>query len=173
MHSNNIDFLLRLPGAIDIPSFSSRKDRILDLPLVVRMAKRSREHVRTSFGIPRSAKVVLITFGGFSVTPASSLCTPSSSRQSSSISLLSNLALTVSNTVIGHSEDFQKNQPSELLPTGWYAIIAVPGQKGDLIDALLASNTGHITVAPSDAVIPFIFFGWFNSLNTIFSLFQI
>jgi hypothetical protein len=58
-------WLIRLPGSINIPSFTARPDRIIDVPLVVRKARRSAESVRLQLGIAASDKVVLITFGGF------------------------------------------------------------------------------------------------------------
>ena len=95
MYIQGFDYLLRLPGAIPIPAFDGIGDipnlncvnkrghdevnmdpifekrhqsSILDLPLVVRMAKRTKNQVRDSLGIARDALVVLITFGGFSIT---------------------------------------------------------------------------------------------------------
>src|SRR5207253_1357999 len=40
-------------------------ERIDDVPLVVRIATRSREDVRRDYGLPVDARVVLLSFGGF------------------------------------------------------------------------------------------------------------
>ncbi|KAJ3194039.1 hypothetical protein HK101_003640, partial [Irineochytrium annulatum] len=51
-----------------VPTIVARPDRAhrcLELPLVVRMARRSRADVRSSLGIPDDARVLLISFGGF------------------------------------------------------------------------------------------------------------
>lgn len=52
--------LLRLPGYMPMPAFR----QVQDVPLVVRMAKRSRSEVRKQYGIAEDAKVVIYNFGG-------------------------------------------------------------------------------------------------------------
>ena len=52
--------LLRLPGHTPMPAFR----RVEDVPLVVRLARRSRDEVRAQYGIAPDAKVVIFNFGG-------------------------------------------------------------------------------------------------------------
>eukprot|EP01012_Entosiphon_sulcatum_P013014 TRINITY_DN18295_c0_g1_i2.p1 TRINITY_DN18295_c0_g1~~TRINITY_DN18295_c0_g1_i2.p1 ORF type:complete len:634 (+),score=105.40 TRINITY_DN18295_c0_g1_i2:1155-3056(+) len=54
------DVLLRLPGHCPMPAFSS----VVDVPLVVRTSRRSREEVRQELGVPPNTKLVLFNFGG-------------------------------------------------------------------------------------------------------------
>jgi L-arabinokinase len=54
-------FLLRMPGFMPMPCFSD----IVDVPLVVRMAHRSRAEVRESLGLAEKTKVLLFCFGGY------------------------------------------------------------------------------------------------------------
>lgn len=61
---SNADLLLRLPGFINIPSFTERPQKIIDLPLVVRKSRILREDVRRILNVSFDAKIVLITFGG-------------------------------------------------------------------------------------------------------------
>ena len=52
--------LLRLPGHVPMPAFRE----VLDVPLVVRHARHTREHVRQSLDIPQDAKLVCFIYGG-------------------------------------------------------------------------------------------------------------
>lgn len=56
--------LIRLPGFINIPSFSHRPSHIKDVALVVRKSRLQQDHVRSRLGISKDAKFVLISFGG-------------------------------------------------------------------------------------------------------------
>jgi UDP:flavonoid glycosyltransferase YjiC (YdhE family) len=59
------DALLRLPlHSDDADAFAAFKC-IEDVPLIARTAQRSRSEVRAELNLPRSAKVVLFSFGGF------------------------------------------------------------------------------------------------------------
>jgi UDP:flavonoid glycosyltransferase YjiC (YdhE family) len=58
--------LLRLPlHSLQPDAFSAFK-RIEDVPLIVRRATRTREEVRRQYDLPAEARVVLLSFGGFS-----------------------------------------------------------------------------------------------------------
>ena len=52
--------LLRLPGYVPMPAFRE----VIDVPLVVRRARRGRDEVRASLGIPPGARVALLMYGG-------------------------------------------------------------------------------------------------------------
>jgi L-arabinokinase len=52
--------LLRLPGHVPMPAFRE----VVDVPLVVRHAKRSRHEVRSSMGLPLDAKIACFIYGG-------------------------------------------------------------------------------------------------------------
>ncbi|KAI9333183.1 hypothetical protein DFJ73DRAFT_51455 [Zopfochytrium polystomum] len=161
LYRDNFDYLLRLPGAIRIPAFDSDppnpppNPRILNLPLVVRMARSPRDAIRRSFGIPNFAKTVLITFGGFSVTSSSE------SLHVGDQSHTNGQHHSDERSPPPHQvQEAQPWVPSDLLPEGWHAIIAVPGPKGDLIDSLIAARSangggaGGITIAPRDSYVP-------------------
>jgi len=53
-------FLLRLPGYCPMPAFRD----VIDVPLVVRKARKSREEVRKELGIGDDVKLVIFNFGG-------------------------------------------------------------------------------------------------------------
>lgn len=53
-------FLIRLPGYCPMPAFRD----VIDVPLVVRSVRRSREQVRKDFGVSEDVKVLLFNFGG-------------------------------------------------------------------------------------------------------------
>lgn len=53
-------FLLRLPGYCPMPAFRD----VIDVPLVVRKARRSREEVRKELGVSDDTKLVIFNFGG-------------------------------------------------------------------------------------------------------------
>eukprot|EP00252_Welwitschia_mirabilis_P018224 TRINITY_DN4050_c0_g1_i1.p1 TRINITY_DN4050_c0_g1~~TRINITY_DN4050_c0_g1_i1.p1 ORF type:complete len:994 (+),score=238.94 TRINITY_DN4050_c0_g1_i1:493-3474(+) len=53
-------FLLRLPGYCPMPAFRD----VIDVPLVVRKARRSREQVRRDLGVDDDTKLVIFNFGG-------------------------------------------------------------------------------------------------------------
>ncbi len=52
--------LLRLPGHVPMPAFRE----IIDVPLVVRHAKRTRHEVRSALNLPQDAKIVCFIYGG-------------------------------------------------------------------------------------------------------------
>lgn len=52
--------LLRLPGHVPMPAFRD----VIDVPLVVRKARRSRDQVRRDLGIPLQSHVVIFIYGG-------------------------------------------------------------------------------------------------------------
>lgn len=52
--------LLRLPGHVPMPAFRE----VLDVPLVVRHARRTRQEVRNALEIPQDAKLVCFIYGG-------------------------------------------------------------------------------------------------------------
>jgi len=52
--------LLRLPGYVPMPAFRE----VIDVPLVVRHAKRSRKEVRSSLNLPQDAKIACFIYGG-------------------------------------------------------------------------------------------------------------
>jgi galactokinase len=52
--------LLRLPGHVPMPAFRD----VIDVPLVVRKARRSRDQVRQDLGIPLQSFVVIFIYGG-------------------------------------------------------------------------------------------------------------
>jgi galactokinase len=52
--------LLRLPGHVPMPAFRE----IVDVPLVVRHAKRSRQEVRSSLNLPQDLKIACFIYGG-------------------------------------------------------------------------------------------------------------
>ncbi|KAJ1549721.1 hypothetical protein HK096_010858 [Nowakowskiella sp. JEL0078] len=59
------DYLIRLPGCIPIPGFpASRKSHVIDVPLVVRMHRQSRQETRAVLGIDDESKILLVSFGG-------------------------------------------------------------------------------------------------------------
>lgn len=53
-------FLIRLPGFCPMPAFRD----VIDVPLVVREAQKSREEVRKELGISDNEKLLLFNFGG-------------------------------------------------------------------------------------------------------------
>jgi len=59
------DVLLRLPLHSSAPDAFAAFRRIEDVPLVARRARRSRAEVRRECGLAESARVVLLSFGGF------------------------------------------------------------------------------------------------------------
>jgi hypothetical protein len=59
------DSLLRLPLHASSDEAFSAFNRIEDVPLVARHARRSRTEVRAELGLPSDARVVLLSFGGF------------------------------------------------------------------------------------------------------------
>ena len=64
-------WLIRLPGYINMPSFTERPEKIIQVPLVVRKARRSSESVRSELGLSERTKVLLITFGGHELSKLS------------------------------------------------------------------------------------------------------
>lgn len=52
--------LLRLPGYVPMPAFRE----IIDVPLVVRPVRRTREEIRADFEIPGTTKLVVFIYGG-------------------------------------------------------------------------------------------------------------
>ena len=66
---SKVDYLIRLPGHIPIPSFDKRP--ITDVDLVVRSKKCDRKTTRQEMGIPLDSYCVLITFGGFQASDES------------------------------------------------------------------------------------------------------
>eukprot|EP00958_Prasinococcus_capsulatus_P007434 scaffold695_cov384-Prasinococcus_capsulatus_cf.AAC.15 len=52
--------LLRLPGYVPMPAFRD----VVDVPLVVRTARRSKEEVRRAYNIPLNDRLLLLCFGG-------------------------------------------------------------------------------------------------------------
>ncbi|TPX56364.1 undecaprenyldiphospho-muramoylpentapeptide beta-N-acetylglucosaminyltransferase [Powellomyces hirtus] len=61
-------YLIRIPGHISIPAFTAHPSRIIDVPLIVRKSKLTRDNVRAILDIPLTAPCVLITFGGFELS---------------------------------------------------------------------------------------------------------
>jgi hypothetical protein len=59
------DALLRLPLHPTSDDAFPAFQHIDDVPLVARVAQRSREEVRTAYGLPQQKPVVLLSFGGF------------------------------------------------------------------------------------------------------------
>ncbi|KAJ3208743.1 hypothetical protein HK099_008652 [Clydaea vesicula] len=59
--------LLRLPGYINIPGFVERPRKILDVPLIVRKSRLTKEEVRNKLNISLETKICLISFGGNSL----------------------------------------------------------------------------------------------------------
>jgi len=57
--------LLRLPFHAPEADVFSAFGRVEDVPLVARVAQHSREEVREQYGLPADARVVLLSFGGF------------------------------------------------------------------------------------------------------------
>ncbi|KAG9150524.1 hypothetical protein Leryth_010890 [Lithospermum erythrorhizon] len=57
---SHCEFLIRLPGYCPMPAFRD----VIDVPLVVRRVRRSREEVRKELGIPEDVKLVILNFGG-------------------------------------------------------------------------------------------------------------
>lgn len=57
--------LLRLPLHSEEPEAFAAFRRLEDVPLVARRARRSRQDVRATYGLPMHATVVLLSFGGF------------------------------------------------------------------------------------------------------------
>ncbi|XP_024399655.1 L-arabinokinase isoform X3 [Physcomitrium patens] len=57
---SNALFLIRLPGYSPMPAFRD----VIDVPLVVRTARRSRQQVRKDLGVDEVVKVLLLNFGG-------------------------------------------------------------------------------------------------------------
>ncbi len=57
--------LLRLPLHSSDPDAFSAFETIADVPLIARRAKRDRQQVRRELGLDQQARVVLISFGGF------------------------------------------------------------------------------------------------------------
>ncbi|KAI9124573.1 hypothetical protein K1719_004495 [Acacia pycnantha] len=57
---SHCEFLIRLPGYCPMPAFRD----VIDVPLVVRTLKKSREEVRKELGIADDVKVVILNFGG-------------------------------------------------------------------------------------------------------------
>ena len=50
---------LRLPGYVPMPAFRD----VVDVPLVVRTARRSKEEVRRAYNVPDGARLLLLCFG--------------------------------------------------------------------------------------------------------------
>ncbi|KAJ3122484.1 hypothetical protein HK100_011980 [Physocladia obscura] len=246
---SNVDYLLRLPGAIPIPAFDSRRDskdsicmtgsieravfdamtpqdptndivttnilqnillrhqpinreqlpptkatikhalenpphnatflqqqqhqRIYNIPLVVRMAVTQRDIFRLGHGIPAEAKVVLITFGGHSVTSSTPSRTQSrsvsphppgdeetSSFSSSATTLHMPTITTRLNRLIpppihGDLSHLSSRTTPALVPPGWHALIAVPGPMGDLLnDYIDATPSDRVSIEPPGAYVP-------------------
>ncbi|KAJ7521489.1 hypothetical protein O6H91_19G056700 [Diphasiastrum complanatum] len=53
-------FLIRLPGYCPMPAFRD----VIDVPLVVRKVRRTKEEVRKEFGVEDDAKLLVLNFGG-------------------------------------------------------------------------------------------------------------
>ncbi|KND01433.1 uncharacterized protein SPPG_03238 [Spizellomyces punctatus DAOM BR117] len=64
---NDTQYLIRIPGYINIPAFEDEADQrnVLDVPLIVRKFRQSRASIREKLDIPLDSHCVLITFGGF------------------------------------------------------------------------------------------------------------
>ncbi|KAI9098789.1 hypothetical protein DFS34DRAFT_649493 [Phlyctochytrium arcticum] len=151
------DWLLRLPGWIDMPGFLSsdayvdiigiprsvslpglkteqyqmaraqlangineeektiksaeKNERIVDVPLVARLAQRSREAVRQELGISNTTRVMLITFGGFQLDQRQYSPPPDPSSPINSV----------------RSSD--KHPLASAIPPGWIALIPAPSTK--------------------------------------------
>lgn len=67
----NITHLIRLPGYIPMPAFQPHQ--ILDVPLVARQARLSRENVRVNLGIPQDTRILLVSLGGHSLFAGASI----------------------------------------------------------------------------------------------------
>jgi L-arabinokinase len=181
----NVDFSLvsnnnQASSSITTP-ITSRSDRIYNLPLVVRMNRRSREEVRKSLGIPLDALVVLISFGGFAVSSTGTAVAPSmtTSRANSSGSLLltdniendarngggvgsRTLTKALEAAAAASASSIQSQAQSHLpppstwtassvLPPNWHALIATPGTSNGPLDAL---GPNHVTVAEPGSYVP-------------------
>ena len=59
-HCSQAETLLRLPGYTPTPAFRD----IVDVPLLVRRAVKTKEQVREEFGIPVDHRILLFNFGG-------------------------------------------------------------------------------------------------------------
>ncbi|KAL5716067.1 L-arabinokinase [Ranunculus cassubicifolius] len=57
---SHCEFLIRLPGYCPMPAFRD----VIDVPLVVRTLRKSRQEVRQELGIGEDVKVVIFNFGG-------------------------------------------------------------------------------------------------------------
>ncbi|KAJ3357653.1 hypothetical protein HDU83_004808 [Entophlyctis luteolus] len=146
--------------------------KVENVPLVVRMATQTREEARMSLGIPLDAKVVLMTFGGHSVTtstpsrPSTPLVSVSVNSQDKTAAASNHTSLhdyldvsmaneSVPTVVVSASPPMPHQTVEHLLPDGWHALIAVPGSKGDLLsDFIDVTPPSQMTIASPDAYVP-------------------
>ncbi|KAJ3076732.1 hypothetical protein HDU98_000612 [Podochytrium sp. JEL0797] len=169
-----IDVIKMLSKPVKLPLFP----RVVNLPLIVRMAQTPRDMFRIALGIPVDAKVVLITFGGHSVTetttasPARSrsqspvraatpnpACEFSAEQIASTAPASANSLNTILNVSVSAAETWERDSPvytiDRIAPTGWHTLIAVPGPKGDILnDYIEITPPEHISIAPADAFVP-------------------
>ncbi|XP_010535813.1 PREDICTED: L-arabinokinase [Tarenaya hassleriana] len=57
---SHCEFLIRLPGHCPMPAFHD----VIDIPLVVRKFRKTRQEVRRDLGIPDNVKLLIFNFGG-------------------------------------------------------------------------------------------------------------
>ncbi|KAJ3210024.1 hypothetical protein HDU67_005707 [Dinochytrium kinnereticum] len=141
-----------------------RQQVVLDLPLVVRMQRRSRSEVRNQLGIPLDAKILLITFGGFAVGG-----TAESSKSKRGGIAATHIAETSSMSISDGSLAFRNvtSLPQQsstatsggvdgwraegLLPDGWVGVFAVPTGAADVINHL---GQQRFLAAPPGSYVP-------------------